>query len=352
MVDLTSIPQVYHADYTALYDDLTKTPLKIHLPNQRGTVIPFFTFYVKKQWSPTLARLEFYNNWFSFLITLVSFGLSNIVLAIIGASSLMVGQLVVHFWYGYIKHPNPATACIAQSNERFEETFNERDEDFDAAVDKMSVLYHGRPVNGDQTGVKIVGIFIRGVNDLVALVCIVAISLAILGTYCFSSVYVASGSERQLTQDEIPWFLLAACLVASLSGCLVEVTFSSAGALAAIAGSFAWVVLYIMADFENESGGYGLNRSTLLALRLVATIMLFLLEEYYTTLLFQKSLKEFLKSAVLQVVSDVFSFDGGVDEIPSVPSVDSKVTNSANVTKCRNHRDPEATESTNYPIDF
>ena len=264
------------------------------------TYIPFYSFRVKKEWRPFWAHVEFFNNWAAVLITLANLIVQeNPVIAALGFFSLFLGQLVFHLWYGYNRYPDPGKKFLEHSHEDVKEQLENEQEVFEGVRNIMELLYHGRFMNHSQKGVESIGCVLVTVNHVASLALAFFLFFAVIGSYVATCIGLAQqGVNNAQSQQQAELALLVvftlffACMEA-----IVVFAFALSGIFASIFGSLLWPLIYISAELNQDPA--------LIPFKILATVMMFCLEEYYTALLFRKDTQGLLRAVFFNIFDDV-----------------------------------------------
>jgi hypothetical protein len=260
--------------------------------------VPFFTYHIKKLKWPCIATVELINNFIAFALTIALLIDQNIGIAIASFVSLVMGQLIVHFTYGYNRYANPGNGLIADIDSRFKEEFEVSIANFDVERRIFDYMYHGKstPSNKDKCTISCFGCLFQFLNDTAVIMVCMAIFLAIIKSYCGGTILTANEASTNPNSQERNFAFLILLVLLLLASSIVELAFVTSGAIGSIVGAVFWASLSIAGSFTG-----------ILPLVIVSNIMLFLIEEYYTALLFNKTPSEMGKSILFNVFYDVFS---------------------------------------------
>lgn len=293
------LPEWTESDYQAEYRKVQAAlagAFKIRCGDK--VYIPFYSFHLKRMAYPCAALMEFINNWIAFSLTIVLLFSDSFGVAIASFASLLVGQLIVHFNYGYNSYSNPGRNLIAEVDDRFKEELSVSVTNFERICQMFDYLYHGKstPSNNETCAMSFSGIFFRLLNDAAVMAVCVAIFVAIIMAYCGGTVLAANEAANNSHTENRNCAFIILIILLLLASTVVELAFVASGTVGSIVGAIFWASLSIIGEVSDT-----------LPLVIVANIMLYLVEEYYTALLFNKSPGEYGNSILFNVFYDVVS---------------------------------------------
>ena len=260
--------------------------------------IPFYSFHLKRMAYPAAATLELINNWIAFSLTIILLFYDSLGIAIASFVSLFVGQLIIHFTYGYNRYANPGNKFIADVEERFKEELEVSIANFEKICQMFDFLYHGKstPSNQETCTMSLCGVFFRLLNDVAVIGVCVAIFVAIILSYCGGTMLAANEAVGNPHAENRNIAFIILIILFLLASVIVDLAFVASGTIGSIVGAVFWACFSIAGEVAG-----------ILPLVIVANVMLFLVEEYYTALLFNKSPAEFGHSILFNVFYDVIS---------------------------------------------
>jgi hypothetical protein len=293
------LPEWTESDYQRAYLE-TQAKLANVLKIRCGdkVYIPFYTFHLKRMAYPIAATMEFINNWITFVLTIVLLFNNSLGIAIASFISLMAGQLIVHFTYGYNCYSNPASRLIAAVEDRFKEELSVSIANFETICRLFDYTYHGKstPSNKETCTMSLSGAFFSLLNDFAVILVCIAIFVCIIMSYCGGTILAANeAASNPHAQNRYIAFIILLILLL-LASAVLELAFVSAGTIGSIVGAIFWASLSIIGE-----------TAEIIPLILLANIMLYVVEEYYTALLFNKSPVEFGCSILFNIFYDVVS---------------------------------------------
>ena len=310
---MAQVPEEYRRDLGKLQADLDQA-WKIQIG--KTSYVPFYSFRVKRLWNPCLASTEFYNNWIAFCVTLGSIIATNsLFLAVVGSISVFLGNMLTHYWYGYNRYPNVAKRWfVARLKLRRQQQDNDQERTkMDEIRNRMAFLYRRRYQQNseeeaqdqqEESRIRYLGGPVVLVNEIVVFLFCSFFAVAILIAYIGAVVNLTGGESNTS-------LCLLRCLLA-ISTCIVSIAIYLGGHLGCFFGSLFWAIVFVIGDVSPSEDGTS-TAWIYLALKLLAGLAMLLGEEYYTALLFRKSVAEFLKSALFNVFYDFFAELGDVD---------------------------------------
>jgi hypothetical protein len=293
------LPEWTESDYENAYQNLQAQLAKAFKVKCGDKVyIPFYSFHLKRMVFPVAATLELVNNWIAFILTIVLLGADSLAVAILSFISLLVGQLIVHFTYGYNRYANPGSNFISSVESRLKDELSASEANFERTCEMFDYLYHGKltPSSKDTCTMGTASVFFRLLND-VAVICVcVAVLVAIIVSYCGGTLLAANEAASNPYAENRNFAFIILILLILLASTILELAFVASGTMGSIVGATIWASLSIAGE-----------ASDVLPLVIVANVMLYLVEEYYTALLFNKSPAEFGNSMLYNIFYDVIS---------------------------------------------
>ncbi len=293
------LPELTESDYQTEFQRVQAklaNSLKIRCGDK--VYIPFYSFHLKRMAYPAAATLELINNWIAFLLTIILLFYDSLGIAIASFVSLFIGQLIVHFTYGYNRYANPGNKFIADVEERFKEELEVSIANFEKICQMFDFLYHGKstPSNQETCTMSLWDLFFRLLNDVAVIGVCVAIFVAIILSYCGGTMLAVNEAVGNPHAENRNIAIIVLVILFLLASIIVDRAFVASGAIGSIVGAVFWACFSIAGEVAG-----------ILPLVIIANIMLYLVEEYYTALLFNKSPAEFGNSILFNVFYDVIS---------------------------------------------
>lgn len=246
----------------------------------------------------------------------------------------LFGQVLVHFWYGYNRYPNPAKHMLASTDDEYQSRVDDEQTVFQATRDLISVLFHRKTVgNSHQAGIKMFGSLLLLLNRVAVIAVMVVVVVTTITGFLGSIFQLAGGaSDTRDTDASRQLMCFQVMILAALTNLVVLCAFTLSGFVGCVFGTLAWAILSLIRDLAG--GG-------VLALKILAAVMLLVYEEYYNALLFKKSFADFIRSVAFNVLNDLLGEHDIVEDlhidnpkaavdVEPVPAAKSTANSSAN----------------------